>query len=140
MNVADSKKELYLERSGDNLSCIFCNMEKEKIIIESEAAYAVFDIFPVSQGHMLIIPKKHIRDYFEAGQQEKKELWELVDRCKEYLDEKYQPDAYNVGINCGEDAGQTVMHLHIHLIPRYKGDLINPRGGVRGVIPDKRIY
>ena len=115
-------------------------MEKENIIIESEAAYAVFDIFPVSQGHMLIIPKKHIRDYFEAGQHEKQELWELVDRCKVYLDEKYQPDAYNVGINCGEDAGQTVMHLHIHLIPRYKGDLINPRGGVRGVIPDKRIY
>ena len=71
MNVADSKMELYLERSGDNLSCIFCNMEKENIIIESEAAYAVFDIFPVSQGHMLIIPKNHIRDYFEASQQEK---------------------------------------------------------------------
>ena len=115
-------------------------MEKDKIIIESETAYAVFDIFPVSNGHMLIIPKTHTRDYFEAGQHEKQELWELVDRCKVYLDEKYQPDAYNVGINCGEDAGQTVMHLHIHLIPRYKGDIINPRGGVRGVIPDKRIY
>ena len=122
------------------MSCIFCNMEKEKIIIESETAYAVFDIFPVSNGHMLIIPKTHTRAYFEAGQQEKQELWELVDRCKEYLDEKYQPDDYNLGINCGEDAGQTVMHLHIHLIPRYKGDLINPRGGVRGVIPEKRIY
>lgn len=67
-------------------------------------------------------------------------MWKLVDKCKEIVDKKYNPDGYNIGINCGEVAGQTVMHLHIHLIPRFKGDIGNPRGGVRGVIPQKRIY
>ncbi len=68
------------------------------------------------------------------------ELWKLVDECKKIVDKEFNPDGYNIGINCGEAAGQTVMHLHIHLIPRYKGDIENPRGGVRGVIPVKRIY
>ena len=89
---------------------------------------------------MLIVPKNHIATYFDSGAEDKKYLWELVEECKRYLDGRYSPDGYNVGINCGEAAGQTVMHLHIHLIPRYVGDIENPRGGVRGVIPDKRMY
>lgn len=89
---------------------------------------------------MFIISKKHINNYFDADAQTKEQLWRLVDECKKIVDKKYNPDGYNIGINCGEAAGQTVMHLHIHLIPRYKGDIENPRGGIRGVIPDKRIY
>jgi len=122
------------------MTCIFCNIEKERIITENEFAFAIYDSFPVSQGHILVIPKKHINNYFEADSQTKEQLWKLVDECKEIVDKKFNPAGYNIGINCGEAAGQTVMHLHIHLIPRYKGDIENPRGGVRGVIPDKRIY
>ena len=122
------------------MSCIFCNIDKERIILENEYAYVIYDVFPVSKGHMLIIPKKHIKNYFEADEQIKTQLWKLVDECKEMADKKFAPQGYNIGINCGVAAGQTVMHLHIHLIPRYSGDIENPRGGVRGVIPDKRIY
>lgn len=127
-------------KTGDKLNCIFCNLEKERIVTENERTFAIYDIFPVSEGHMLIIPKKHFKDYFEVDQQTRDELWKLVDECKRIVDKKFKPDGYNIGINCGEAAGQTVMHLHIHLIPRYKGDIKNPRGGVRGVIPEKRIY
>ncbi|WP_409228477.1 HIT family protein [Gudongella sp. SC589] len=122
------------------MDCIFCNLDDSKIILENEGARAIFDIFPVNEGHMLIVPKNHIVSYFDAREEDKKYLWKLVEECKKYLDEEYKPDGYNVGINCGEAAGQTVMHLHIHLIPRYVGDIENPRGGVRGVIPEKRIY
>jgi len=122
------------------MTCIFCNIEKERIINENEVAFAIYDSFPVSQGHILVIPKKHINNYFEADSQTKDELCKLIDECKEIVDKKFNPAGYNIGINCGEAAGQTVMHLHINLIPRYKGDIENPRGGVRGVIPDKRIY
>jgi len=127
-------------KTGDNLDCIFCNIEKDRIVTENETAYAIYDGFPVNKGHMLIIPKKHIKDYFESSEQDKDGLWKLVDECKKIVDKKFNPDGYNIGINCGETAGQTVMHLHIHLIPRYIGDIDNPRGGVRGVIPNKRIY
>ena len=122
------------------MGCIFCNLDETKIVIENEGARAIFDGFPVNEGHMLIIPKKHIETYFEASDSEKNLLWNLVEECKEYLDERFNPDGYNIGINNGVAAGQTIMHLHIHLIPRYIGDIENPRGGVRGVIPSKRIY
>ncbi len=122
------------------MDCIFCNLERTKIILENEGALAVFDVFPVNEGHMLIVPKRHIETYFDSSEEDKKYLWDLMEKCKRYLDKKYSPDGYNIGINCGEAAGQTVMHLHIHLIPRYVGDIENPRGGVRGVIPEKRIY
>ena len=122
------------------MSCIFCNIEKDRIILENEDAFAVNDVFPVSKGHILIIPKKHIDNYFDADEDTKMQLWKLVDECKKMADKKFGPQGYNIGINCGEAAGQPVMHLHIHLIPRYKGDIQNPKGGVRGVIPDKRIY
>ncbi len=122
------------------MSCIFCNIDKDRIILENEDVFAIYDMFPVNKGHMLIIPKKHILNYFEADEQTKIQLWKLVDECKKMADKRFAPQGYNIGINCGEAAGQTVMHLHIHLIPRYSGDIENPRGGVRGVIPDKRIY
>lgn len=118
--------------------CVFCN--HEKIILENQLAFAIYDKYPVASGHMLIITRRHIANFFEATNEERQALNELLDEAKEWLDDKFQPDGYNIGINCGVDAGQTVMHLHIHLIPRYKGDLDNPKGGVRGAIPDKRVY
>lgn len=122
------------------MDCIFCVIDKSKIILENEGALAIFDGFPVNKGHMLVIPKKHIETYFEASNYDKSNLWDLVEKCKDYLDKSLSPDGYNIGINNGVAAGQSVMHLHIHLIPRYVGDIDNPKGGVRGVIPDKRIY
>ena len=120
--------------------CIFCNIPKEKIVLESHLSIAFYDTYPVSKGHLLIIPKRHIVDYFDLSPDEKTDIWHLVDKAKVYLDNKYAPDGYNVGININEAAGQTISHCHIHIIPRYTGDIDNPIGGVRGVIPDKRIY
>lgn len=118
--------------------CIFCN--PEKVILENSLALAIYDGYPVSTGHMLIISKRHVSNFFDTTSEERQALNALLNEAKRWLDEKHHPDGYNIGINCGESAGQTIMHLHIHLIPRYKGDIDNPRGGVRGVIPEKRIY
>ena len=120
------------------MSCIFCEMDN--YVLENELAYAIFDKFPVGKGHMLFIPKIHVKDFFDITKEERNAIFELIDEGKKLLDEKYSPDAYNIGINCGEVAGQTVMHVHVHLIPRYIGDMKDPRGGVRGVIPDKMKY
>ncbi|GAB6179034.1 HIT family protein [Desulfotomaculum defluvii] len=120
------------------MDCPFCAMEN--IILQNDLAFAIFDKYPVTNGHMLIIPKRHFANFFDVTDEEKQALFNLLDNCKDYLDSRYQPGGYNIGINVGEAAGQTVWHLHVHLIPRYKGDIDNPRGGVRGVIPEKRIY
>lgn len=120
------------------MSCIFC--EIKDYVLENELAYAIFDKFPVGKGHMLFIPKRHVSNFFDITKEERDAIFELVDEGKELLDNKYSPSGYNVGINCGEVAGQTVMHVHVHLIPRYVGDIDCPKGGVRGVIPDKMKY
>ncbi len=88
----------------------------------------------------MIIPFRHISSYFDTTYEEKTAFLDMIEKCKELLDKKFQPDGYNIGINIGQAAGQTVMHLHVHIIPRYYGDMMNPSGGVRGVIPDKRTY
>lgn len=119
-------------------NCVFC--EKKEYVLENEYAYAIFDEFPVSLGHMLIIPKKHVKDFLVSDQKLRLYLFDLLDDAKKLIDSKYHPSGYNIGMNCGKDAGQSIMHLHIHLIPRYKGDTSNPKGGVRGVIPDKMNY
>lgn len=124
----------------DSVICPFCNPEKNEVTLENEYVYARYDKYPVSPGHLLIIPKRHIRSVFEADSQEIENLYDLVCKAKEFLDGKYAPDGYNIGINDGNAAGQTIMHLHIHVIPRYFGDMYNPKGGVRGVIPDKQKY
>ena len=98
---------------------------------------ARIDNHPVSPGHTLIIPKRHVASFFETTEEERQAMLRLLDEAKVILDRKHRPDGYNIGINGGEAAGQTVMHLHIHLIPRYKGDRPDPRGGVRWVLPDK---
>ena len=98
------------------------------------------DSFPISPGHTLVIPKKHVADYFELTFEEQNELWQLVNRCKVILQDRFHPDGFNIGINVGEMAGQSIFHVHIHLIPRYKGDVKNPKGGVRHIIPGKGYY
>ena len=109
-------------------------------VLENEIGFVVYDAFPVGEGHCLVVPKRVYSNYFDSTPEEVQGLHELVFKTKQLLDEKFNPDSYNVGINCGEHAGQTVPHVHIHLIPRYKGDMENPRGGVRGVIPEKQKY
>ena len=119
--------------------CPFCNIER-KIIIESEFSFSIFDAFPVNEGHALIIPKRHCSSYFELTMEEQTDCIALLNKVKCIIQEKFNPDGYNVGININEAAGQTISHSHIHLIPRYLGDVEKPRGGVRGVIPLKREY
>lgn len=121
-----------------NDNCIFCN--PSKVIVNGQYAYSRLDEFPVSEGHCLIIPKRHISSIDELDDVELKDLYTVLHQTKILLIETYLPDGFNIGINEGEAAGQTIPHLHIHLIPRYEGDVVCPRGGVRGVIPNKKEY
>lgn len=120
--------------------CPFCNPSPADVVAANTLAYARFDAFPVSPGHILIVPRRHVSSFFDATEEERAALFDLVVCCREILDERYRPDGWNIGVNVGSAAGQTVPHLHIHLIPRYEGDTPNPRGGVRGVIPGKQSY
>jgi len=121
--------------------CPFCIPKTSReIILENELCYCLYDKYPVSKGHALIIPKRHCSDYFELTPAEQTACWAMVNELKQILDNKYHPDGFNIGLNVNEAAGQTVSHVHIHLIPRYKGDVTEPEGGVRGVIPEKRMY
>jgi len=123
---------------GLAMTCIFCSMPDS--IAENELAYAIDDKYPVSPGHVLIIPKRHVADYFELTAEEETAVWGLLRTVKAMLEAKHRPDGWNIGINCGAAAGQTVFHLHVHLIPRYVGDMDAPEGGVRGVIPSRQKY
>ena len=120
--------------------CIFCDLPQNRIQHKSSLWLVARDGFPVSSGHTLIIPKRHVKDFFEIDENEYNDLQSVINITKEQLDKDFNPDGYNIGINCGEAAGQTVFHLHIHLIPRYAGDMEDPKGGVRGVIPEKQKY
>jgi len=123
------------------LNCAFCNPDsKSELIVESATAYAIFDKYPVAEGHALIIPKRHCADYFELSFREQSACIFMINRVKEIVAKRFNPHGFNVGINVGEFAGQTIHHVHVHLIPRYSGDVIDPRGGVRGVIPNKQRY
>jgi len=121
------------------MACIFCEKASDAVI-ENDLAYAIYDEYPVNHGHMLIIPKRHFSSYFKAKKSEHIAIRELIKKCKKIIEEKYSPDGYNIGINIGYDAGQTIMHLHVHLIPRYKGDVNDPRGGVRKIKPQLKEY
>lgn len=122
-------------------SCIFCNPSKEmELITESASVYAIYDKFPVGKGHALIIPKKHVDNFFDLSLREQAALFFVLNYVKTHLQNLFNPDGFNVGINIGEKAGQTITHVHIHLIPRYSGDVEDPEGGVRGVIPQRRKY
>lgn len=122
------------------MSCPFCTPPQERIVEENEHALWIYDGFPVSPGHSLIIPKRHVGSFFEVSTEERLAMLVLLDQAKAAVDDQYHPDAYNIGINDGTAAGQTVPHLHLHLIPRYSADVPDARGGVRWVIPDKADY
>ena len=122
------------------MNCPFCNLGNLEILMKNKFCFAIFDNSPVNKGHLLIIPFRHFDNFFDATTQERDALFDLLNDAKLFLDKNFKPDGYNIGVNVGKYAGQTIFHLHIHLIPRYKGDIENPRGGVRGVIPEKRIY
>lgn len=122
-------------------TCIFCNLDPEReVILQTPLAFAIYDKFPVNPGHALIIPRKHFRDFFDLPFEDQSACLLLLNQVKEIISRQFNPSGFNVGINIGEAAGQTISHVHIHLIPRYEGDVENPRGGVRGVIPDRRSY
>ena len=120
--------------------CPFCNLPSERIIDRDEHGLVVRDGFPISPGHTLIIPKRHTGSFFDLTETERLDLLLLLDKAKLNLENEFKPDGYNIGINDGPAAGQTVPHLHIHLIPRYAGDRADPRGGVRWIIPEKADY
>ena len=123
--------------------CLFCdkdNTEKHTIIATNELAYARWDKFPVSNGHAEIVPIRHVESFFDLNDQEVLDIYALAKIAKDVIVAKYQPDAFNLGVNDGEAAGRTVHHLHLHLIPRYNGDVANPRGGIRHIIPGKGNY
>lgn len=121
-------------------ACVFCNLSPSRIILANDLAIAFRDGFPVSPGHTLVIPRRHVASFFDSTQEERTALFALLDAAKAGIDREFRPDAYNVGINDGPAAGQTVPHLHMHLIPRYRGDKEDPRGGVRWIIPGKADY
>ena len=121
--------------------CIFCEMPSERVIAENELAYAILDAFPVTEGHTLIIPKRHVSDFFSLYQPERNAMQRLLEEQRQnILNADSTVTGFNIGNNVGEDAGQTVMHCHTHLIPRRRGDVEEPRGGVRGVIAEKQKY
>ncbi len=124
------------------MDCIFCRiiLDKKDILFENDLAVAFYDAFPVSQGHTLIIPKRHIETYFDLNSDEIKAIFDLSNKVKNHLDDLYHPDGYNIGFNAGVAAGQSVMHCHMHVIPRYKGDQENPRGGLRKVVKINHPY
>lgn len=127
--------------SGDPEStdpCRFC--APKSVVLENEWAYVRHDGYPVSPGHLLVITFRHVADYFNTTERERIAILELVHEARDYLLTTHSPDAFNVGVNCGAAAGQSVPHVHVHVIPRYQGDMEDPRGGVRGVIPGKQKY
>ena len=122
------------------MSCFFCNLDPSRIVDSNDQCIVVRDGFPISQGHTLVIPKRHVNSFFHLSTEERRDIMALLDSAKRKLDAEYHPDSYNLGINDGPAAGQTVPHVHVHLIPRYEGDRGDPRGGVRWIMPEKAKY
>jgi len=124
------------------LNCPFCKRLRahEMLLASRPLAVGFPDAFPVSPGHCLVIPRRHEPDFFELSRQEQDAIWDIVWELRELLEAEHDTSAFNVGINAGEAAGQTVPHAHVHVIPRYAGDVPDPRGGVRWVLPDRARY
>jgi diadenosine tetraphosphate (Ap4A) HIT family hydrolase len=121
-------------------TCPFCNPLPQRILIDGISALALWDSYPLNPGHVLVVPRRHIASWFDATGAEHEEILRLADAARRLVIERHAPDAFNLGINDGPAAGQTVPHLHLHLIPRYAGDVRDPRGGVRWIIPDRAVY
>lgn len=119
------------------MDCIFCQQDRP-ILAQSKLSFAILDSFPVSNGHALVVPRRHVESIWEMTAEEYTDAFNLI--VKEILEREFKPHGFNIGVNCGEAAGQTVFHAHIHIIPRYSGDVSSPRGGVRNIIPGKGNY
>ncbi|MBN1283648.1 MAG: HIT family protein [Proteobacteria bacterium] len=122
------------------MTCPFCNVSEDRIVARGQLVLAITDKYPVSKGHTLIIPKRHVASYFDLTEVERSEMQRMMIAVKLRLDADLKPEGYNFGVNIGRAAGQTIDHVHMHLIPRYGGDMPDPRGGVRGVIPERQKY
>ncbi len=129
-----------LNKNNEKASPFFIGDDERELLFESATAFSFFDKYPVNKGHTLVVPKRVVASYFELSVKEQTACWIMVNKVKDELQKRFNPDGFNVGINVNEDAGQTISHCHIHVIPRYKGDVEQPRGGIRGVIPSKKNY
>ncbi len=122
------------------LSCPLCQPDPTRVLCQTDTARALFDAYPVSEGHVLVVPRRHVASLYDLDGAEVSAVWQLVSQVRGLLQARFHPDGFNIGVNDGEAAGQTVMHAHVHVVPRYKGDVPDPRGGVRWVIPAKAAY
>ena len=122
------------------MTCLFCCLPEIRVMLRNETAIVVRDAFPVTRGHTLVIPLRHVESFFDTSAEERTAMFELLDAAKQQLQTEFAPAGFNIGINDGAAAGQTIRHLHMHLIPRYVGDRPDPRGGVRWIMPEKADY
>jgi diadenosine tetraphosphate (Ap4A) HIT family hydrolase len=127
------------KKRDPNNPCLFC-IDPRGVSIQHELAYSARDSYPASPGHTLVIPRRHVASFFDLTPEEVATCMMLIKEEKRQLDEEFNPDGYNIGVNVGPAAGQSIYHVHIHIIPRYKGDVENPQGGVRHVLPKKAHY
>jgi diadenosine tetraphosphate (Ap4A) HIT family hydrolase len=126
--------------AADTRACPFCSVSPDRLFHRGDTILGLWDGFPVSPGHALLVPRRHVATWFEASADERAELVAGIDRAREAIAQRHRPAGFNVGMNLGEAAGQTVAHLHVHVIPRYPGDVDDPRGGIRWVVPGKARY
>lgn len=129
-----------LNKGNSELSPFLIGEETRELLVETATIFSFYDKFPVTKGHALVVPKRLVSNYFELTLKEQTACWIVANKVKTILQEKFNPDGFNIGININAAAGQTISHCHLHIIPRYKGDVENPRGGIRGVIPSKKEY
>lgn len=129
------------DTNGTNAStCIFCHIDEQTAVASSDRCMAVYDANPLSIGHTLIVPRRHVKSVFELSGNDRKAVWTFVHHVQRELAKTHSPAAFTVGLNDGEQAGQTVDHAHVHIIPRYNGDVHDPRGGIRWVLPQRARY
>lgn len=134
-----SSETIQEKKRNPNDPCLFCT-DPRGVSIQHELAFSARDTYPTSPGHTLVIPRRHVSSFFDLTPEEVSTCMGLIKEEKKLIDEEFNPDGYNIGVNVGAAAGQSILHVHIHIIPRYKGDVENPQGGVRHVIPKKAYY
>ncbi len=121
-------------------NCPFCEPQPDRVWLRTETGIVLWDAFPITRGHSLVVPRQHVASIYELSAEEQAALWALVAKARGRLNDDMHPDGFNVSLNDGEAAGQTILHAHIHIIPRYSGDVADPRGGVRWIVPEKARY